>query len=91
MFDTEDFRHASSGPIPVSSSSTKPTGSIHLLKNSAATVMRCPVIASLIVGNIVPNNTRNAENSRIQLFTRNAASRDAQDSNSFLERSSGRR
>ncbi len=49
------------------------------------------MIASLSVGNIVANRTKNAENSRIQLLTRNAASRDIHESSSWRERSSGRR
>ena len=78
-----DLRHASSGPTPVRNSSTRPIGAIHLLKNGAATVSRSPVTASLSVGNIVANSTKNAENSRIQLFTRNAASRDTHESSSL--------
>src|SRR5688572_22604141 len=85
-----DLRHASSGPTPVSSSSTSPIGTIHLLKNGGPTVMRCPgppvyhpVTASLSVGNIVAKMTKNAQNSRIQLFSRNAASREAHESNSL--------
>jgi hypothetical protein len=50
-----------------------------------------PVTASLSVGNIVANRTKNALKSRIQLFKRNAASRDTQESSSLRERSSGRR
>ena len=91
MFSTLDLRQASSGPTPVNNRRTRPTGSIQRLKNVCATVMRCPVIASLIVGNIVANKIRNAANNRIQLFSRNAASRDAQDSRSFRDRSSGSR
>ena len=85
------MRHASSGPIPVSSSSISPIGIIHLLKNGGPTVMRWPVTASLSVGNIVAKRMKNAENSRIQLFARNAASRDAHDSSSLRARSSGSR
>ena len=90
-FSTLDFRHASSGPMPVSSSSMRPIGSIHRLKNGGPTVSRSPVTASLSVGNIVAKSTKNAQNSRIQLFTRNAASRDAHESSSLLDRSSGSR
>src|SRR5207237_1223267 len=71
-----DLRHARSGPVPVSTSMTNPIGTIHLLKNGATTVRRLPVTASLSVGNIVANRTKSAENNRIQLLTRNAASRD---------------
>ena len=69
----------------------RPIGAIHLLKNGAATVRRSPVTASLSVGNIVANRTKNAENSRIQLLTRNAASRDIHESSSLRARSSGSR
>jgi len=69
----------------------RPIGSIHLLKNVEPTVRRSPVTASLNVGNIVANSTNSAAKSRIQLFTRNAASRDTQESSSLRERSSGNR
>src|SRR4029450_2112072 len=39
----------------------------------------------------VPNSTKNAENSKIQLLTRNAASRDTHESRSLRAFSSGRR
>ena len=68
-----------------------PIGAIHLLKNGAATVRRVPVTASLSVGNIVPNRMKNAENSRIQLFTMNAASRETHESSSLRDLSSGSR
>ena len=77
--------------MPVSSSSISPMGIIHLLKKGGPTVMRCPVTASLNVGNIVANRMKNAENSRIQLLARNAASRDAHDSSSLRARRSGSR
>ena len=69
----------------------RPIGVIHLLKNGGPTVSRSPVTASLSVGNIVANRTKNAENSRIQLLTRNAASRDTHESSSWRARSSGSR
>ena len=75
--------------MPVSSSRIRPIGSIHLLKNGALTVMRSPVTASLIVGNIVAKATKNAENSMIQLLARNAASRDAHESRSLRALSIG--
>src|SRR5688500_6743397 len=87
----EVLRHASSGPMPVSTNSIKPIGTIQRLKNGGPIVMRSPVNASLSVGNIVANRTKNAQNSRIQLLTRNAASRDAHESSSLLARSSDSR
>ena len=42
-----------------------------------------PVIASLSVGNIVANRTKNAENNSIQLLKRNAASRETHESSSL--------
>ncbi len=66
-------------------------GGIHRLKNGVPIVMRCPVIASLSVGNMVTKSTKNAQNSRIQLFTRNAASRENHESRSLRARSSGKR
>jgi hypothetical protein len=86
-----DFRHASSGPMPVNSRRMSPIGSIHLLKNGGPTVRRSPRSASLSVGNIVANKTNIAANSRIQLFARNAASRETQESSSWRARKSGRR
>ena len=53
--------------------------------------MRSPVTASLSVGNIVANSTKKALNSRIQLLTRNAASRETHESSSLRARSSGSR
>ena len=85
------MRHASSGPMPVSVSRIKPIGSIQRLKKGAPTVSRSPVTASLSVGNIVAKSTKNAEKSRIQLFARNAASRETNESSSWRARSSGRR
>src|SRR5215210_3813348 len=86
-----DRRHASSGPMPVSVRRVRPIGSIHLLKNGGPTVRRSPRSASLSVGNIVANRTKNAENNRIQLLARNAASRDIHESSSLRAFSSGRR
>ncbi len=77
--------------MPVSTSRMRPIGIIHLLKNGGPTVRRSPITASLSVGNIVANRTKKAENSRIQLFARNAASRETQESSSWRERSSGSR
>src|SRR6185436_7346963 len=90
-FFSVDLRQASNGPIPVRRSRIRPIGSIHLLKNGGPTVNRRPRSASLNVGNIVANRTKNAENSRIQLLARNAASRDAHESSSWRDFSSGRR
>src|SRR5688572_3348028 len=89
--DTDVLRHASRGPMPVSSNRVRPIGTIHRLKNGGPMVMRSPVIASLSVGNIVAKSTKNAQNSRIQLLTRKAASREAHESSSLLARSNGRR
>ena len=77
--------------MPVRSSSTRPIGSIHRLKKVGPTVRRSPRTASLRVGNIVAKSTKNAEKRRIQLFTRNAASRETHESSSLRARSSGRR
>ena len=90
-FRTLDFRHASSGPTPVRNKRMRPIGMSHLLKNGAATVSRCPMIASLSVGNIVPKRTNSAANRSTQLFTRNAASRDTHESSSLRALSNGRR
>ncbi len=52
-------------------------------------MIRSPVTASEIVGNIVANRMKNAANSRIQLFTVKAASREIHESSVARERSSG--
>jgi hypothetical protein len=88
---SDDLRHASSGPTPVRNSRTKPIGTIHLLKNGAATVSRSPVTASRNVGNMVANRTNSAENSSTQLLTMNAASRDIHESSSLRAFRSGSR
>ena len=90
-FESVDLRHASNGPTPVRNSSTKPIGTIHLLKNGAATVRRWPVMASLSVGNMVANSTNSAANNSTQLLTMNAASRDIHESSSLRALSSGSR
>src|SRR5918994_3562338 len=90
-FEIDVFRHASSGPTPVSSNKIKPIGTIQRLKNGGPVVMGSPVNASLSVGNMVANRTKKAQNNRIQLLTRNAASRDAHESSSLLARSRGSR
>ncbi len=90
-FSIVDLRHASSGPTPVSSSSIRPIGTIQRLKNGGPTVRRSPLIASVIVGNSVANRMNSAENSRIQLLARNAASFDIHESSSWRAFSSGRR
>ena len=77
--------------MPVNVNKMRPIGSIHLVKNGGPTVSLAPVTASLSVGNIVANNTKTAENSRIQLFAKNAASRDTQDSSSLRALNSGNR
>src|SRR5262249_38860215 len=86
-----DLRHASSGATPVRRSRSNPIGAIHLLKNGGPTVRRSPITASLSVGNIVAKSTKIAENNRIQLLTRNAASRDTHESSSLRAFSSGSR
>ena len=88
---TVDLRQASRGPTPVRNSRMSPMGSIHLLKNGGPTVNRSPAIASLSVGNMVANSTNRAAKSRTQLFARNAASRETQESSSWRALSSGRR
>src|SRR5688500_6936434 len=57
---TDDLRHASSGAVPVRISNASPMGRIQVLKNGAPTVRRWPLTASLSVGNIVANRTKNA-------------------------------
>ena len=84
-------RQAISGPTPVSSSSTSPTGAIHLLKNGGPTVIRFCVIASDSVGNSVAVSTKKAPPRSTQLLTKNANSRDTHESSSPRDRNSGSR
>ncbi len=87
-----DFRQASSGPMPVSSSSIKPIGTIHWLKNGGPTVMRSPVTRlTERREHRREQHEERAQNSRIQLLNMNAASRDTQESSSLRARSSGSR
>ena len=90
-FSTADLRQAMRGPMPVSASRIRPSGTSHLLKNGGPTVSRSPLTASAMVGNIVANRMKNAAKTRIQLFARNAASRDIQDSSSLRALSIGSR
>jgi hypothetical protein len=85
------LRQARSGAAPARNSSTSPSGVIHRLKNAAPMVLRSPNRCSVIVGSIVTNSTNTAHASRIQLFTRNAVSREANDSKAPLLRSRGSR
>jgi hypothetical protein len=78
-------RQASSGAAPARNSRVRPSGVIHWLKNSGFTETRSPLKASVMVGNIVTNQTKTAQASRIQLLTRNANSRDQNDSNELFE------
>jgi hypothetical protein len=84
-------RHAISGPMPVSSSSSSPSGTFTWLKNGGPTVTLVPRTASEMTGNSVPHSTANAMTIRIRLLNRNAASRLTMDSSRDSAASIGQR
>ena len=68
-------RQAISGPMPVSASRPRPSGTFTELKNGGPTVILVPRTASLMIGNSVPQSTLNAMPTSTRLLYRNAASR----------------
>ena len=88
-FCTEAFRHAMSGPMPVSPSSRRPSGTFTLLKKGGPTVILVPRTASERIGKSVPHSTENAMPTNSRLLKRNAASRLTIDSSSTSASSSG--
>ena len=87
----EAFRQAISGPMPVSPSSRRPSGTFTRLKNGGPTVILVPRTASDRIGNSVPHRTENAIPTSSRLLNRNAASRLSIDSSWTSASSSGHR
>src|SRR5271166_6510002 len=69
------WRHASSGPTPVSSTRKIPIGTFTRLKNGGPTVTFDPVTASDSTGNSVPQSTAKHDTSSTRLLNRKLDSR----------------
>ena len=61
--------------MPVSASSSSPSGTFTVLKNGGPTVILVPRTASERIGKSVPQSTANAMPTNSRLLYRNAASR----------------
>ena len=77
---SEVLRHASNGPMPVSSSRNIAIGTLTRLKNGGPTVTFVPVTHSDSTGNNVPHKTAKHETSSTRLLNRKLDSRDTSDS-----------
>src|SRR3954470_15443598 len=75
------LRQANSGPTPVKTSSSNPTGIITRLKNGGPTVTFVPCTHSDRIGNSVPQRTVKHATRKITLLNRKLDSRDTNDSN----------
>ena len=87
----EALRQAMSGPMPVSASSSSPSGTLTRLKNGGPTVILVPRTASDRIGNRVPHSTEKAMPTSSRLLNRNAASRLSIDSSWTSASSRGQR
>ena len=81
-------RHASSGPIPVNSTSPIASGVVTELKNGGPTERSSPVSASEISGKKVPQKITAQRLTSSRLLTRKTDSREASDSTRLRERRS---
>ena len=68
MFSGDALRQAISGPMPVSASRRRPSGTLTALKNDSPTVILVPRTASLRIGKSVPQSTLNAMPTRTRLL-----------------------
>src|SRR3954467_13094470 len=73
------LRQASSGPTPVKTSSSSPTGIITRLKKGGPTVTFVPWIASLSSGKSVPQSTVKHATKKMTLLNRKLDSRETMD------------
>ena len=87
-FATDARRQAISGPMPVRSRSSRPSGMFTVLKNGGPTVILLPRTASLMIGKSVPHSTEKAIPTSTRLLYRNAASRLTMLSSSAVDRRS---
>ncbi len=85
------MRHAITGPIPLSRTSTIASGTVYWSNHGGPSARRVPVSASAINGQNVPQKTTNAIATRTRLLSRKIASRESSESSRFSERSSLRR
>ena len=74
-FDVEARRQAISGPMPVSASSSNPSGPLTALKNGGPTVILSPFTHSLRIGKSTPQSVAKQMPTSTRLLYRNAASR----------------
>src|SRR5271166_2631651 len=77
------WRHASSGPTPVSSTRNNPMGTFTRLKNGGPTVTFDPVTHSESTGNSVPHSTAKHATNSTRLLNRKLDSRETSDSSLF--------
>ena len=77
--------------MPVSPSSSRPSGTFTRLKNGGPTVILVPRTSSERIGNSVPHSTENAMPTSSRLLNRNAASRLTTDSSCTSALSEGQR
>ena len=84
-FCFEVFLQANNGPTPVKKRRNKPIGIVTWLKKGAPTVILVPWTASVITGNIVPQNTAKQSVTKITLLKRNPLSLEVKDSIRFSD------
>ena len=84
-------RQASTGPIPVSSTSTRASGIVSRSNQGGPTLDSVPVSASEISGKKVPHMITRQSPSRTRLLSRKNASRESSESIRASERRSGNR
>ena len=87
----EKRRHASIGPIAVSSTSTSASGATSRLNQGGPTLASVPVTASEISGKNVPQRITRQSPTSTRLFSRKNASRESSESSRASERRSGSR
>ena len=85
------FRHASTGPTPVSSTSTSASGVVSRSNHGGPTVSSVPVSASEMSGKNVPQRITRQSPTSTRLFSRKNASRESSESSRASERRSGAR
>ncbi len=84
-------RQAMTGPIPLSSTSARPSGTVQRSNHGGPSAVFVPVTASLMSGKNVPRNVTNASATRTKLFAMKTASRDSSESSMFSLLSVSRR
>src|SRR4029079_1699311 len=90
-FDAVARRHAISGPIPDSSTSTSVSGTVYWSNHGGPTDAWLPVTASEISGKNVPQKITKQSPTSTRLLSRKIASRESSESSLCSERRSGAR